>query len=194
MRGQSLSSRPLPRNDAEKRIIDTLEGVVNNHKTYLSVPLEDGMALRLLAETVGAKNVVEVGTSTGYSGLWLCLALRATGGRLTTFELDHERATMAAGHFKEAGVDKLVTIVEGDAHANVGKVKGPLDLVFIDADKEGYVDYLNKLLPLVRPGGLILAHNINTAGDYVKAVTANPDLETIFYMQGGGLGVTVKKR
>jgi predicted O-methyltransferase YrrM len=66
--------------------------------------------------------------------------------------------------------------------------------VFIDADKEGYVDYLNKVLPLVRPGGLILAHNADTVPDYVKTVTGNPDLETVFYMHGGGLAVTVKKR
>ncbi|MBI4905617.1 MAG: class I SAM-dependent methyltransferase [Acidobacteria bacterium] len=193
-RGAVLTNQPQARNDAEKRILTTMEGIVASHNNYLSVPVSDGMALRLLAEAAGAKNIVEVGTSTGYSGLWLCLALRSTGGHLTTFELDHGRATMAAGHFKEAGVDKLVTIIEGDAHANVTKLKGPIDLVFIDADKEGYLDYLTKLLPLVRPGGLILAHNIDSATDYVQAVSRNPELETIFYMQGGGLGVTVKKR
>ena len=101
---------------------------------------------------------------------------------------------MALGHFKEAGVDKIVTIVEGNAHENITKLKGPVDVAFIDADKEGYVDYLRKVLPLVRPGGLILAHNLDMAPDYVKAVTTNPDLETIFYMEGNALGVTLKKR
>ena len=69
-------------------------------------------------------------------------------------------------------------------------------MAFIDADKEGYLDYLKKLLPLVRPGGLILAHNVTMAAvqGYVKAVTTDPDLETIFYTEGGGLGVTLKKR
>jgi predicted O-methyltransferase YrrM len=194
MRGQSLASQSLARDDAERRILATLGSIASNQETYLSVPAQDGMALRLLAETAGAKNIVEVGTSTGYSGLWLCLALRSTGGHLTTFEIDPGRAAMAAKHFKEAGVNQMVTIVQGDAHANLTKLKGPVDLVFIDADKEGYLDYLNKLLPLVRPGGLILAHNIETASDYVNAVAKNADLETIFYMQGGGLGVTVKKR
>lgn len=101
---------------------------------------------------------------------------------------------MARGHFKDARVDNLVTIVEGDAHQNVAKLKGPVDLAFIDADKGGYIDYLNKVLPLVRPGGLILAHNVDMVPDYVKAVTTSADLETIFYMQGGGLAVTLKKR
>jgi predicted O-methyltransferase YrrM len=91
-------------------------------------------------------------------------------------------------------VGELVTIVEGDAHEQVTKLKGPIDVAFIDADKSGYVDYLHKILPLVRPGGLILAHNVNMVPDYVKAVTTNPDLATIFYMQGAGLAVTLRKR
>jgi predicted O-methyltransferase YrrM len=81
--------------DAEKRILAVLSRMVTSHKTYLSVPIQDGKALRLLTEAKGAKNVVEIGTSTGYSGLWLCLALQRTNGRLTTFEIDHQRASMA---------------------------------------------------------------------------------------------------
>jgi caffeoyl-CoA O-methyltransferase len=67
-------------------------------------------------------------------------------------------------------------------------------VVFIDAGKEGYVDYLHKVLPLMWPGGPVLVRNIDIAPDYVHAVTANPDLQAIFYMQGRGLGVTLKKR
>ena len=197
MAGVALSQRrvpPLAKTDAEKRILAVLDDIVKSHHTYLSVPMQDGRALRLLTEASGAKNVVEIGTSTGYSGLWFCLALQSTGGHLTTFELDHQRASMARGHFREAGVDGLVTIVEGDAHQNVAKVKGPVDVAFLDADKDGYIDYLQKVLPLVRPGGLILAHNVDMVPDYVKAVTTSAGLETIFYMEGGGLAVTLKKR
>ena len=88
----------------------------------------------------------------------------------------------------------LVTVIEGNAHQQIEQVEGPIDIAFIDADKQGYVDYLNKLLPRVRPGGLILAHNVDMVPDYVKAITTNPNLETIFYMQGRGLAVTLKKR
>ncbi len=78
-------------------------------------------------------------------------------------------------------------------------LKEPIDIVFIDADKDGYLDYLNKLLPLVRPGGLILAHNTTDVGsqmqDYLEAITTNPELETIFlHKQTTGIGVTLKKR
>ena len=193
LRGYDPASPPLAKTEAEKKVLAVLDGIVKAHKTYLSVPQQDGRALRLLTEAVGARNVVEIGTSTGYSGLWFCLALQNTGGHLTTFELDHERASMARGHFKEGGVDQMVTVVEGDAHEQIATLKEPIDIAFIDADKGGYVDYLNKLLPLVRPGGLILAHNVDMAPDYVKAVTTNVDMETIFYMEGGGLGVTLKK-
>src|SRR5215471_17720917 len=179
--------------EAEQRIQSVLRRMVDNKETYLSVPPADGQALGLLTEAIGAKTVVEIGTSTGYSGLWFCLALLKTGGHLTTFEIDHPRAEQARQHFKEANADGLVTLVEGDAHEQVAKIKGPVDLAFIDADKEGYVDYLNKLLPKLRPGGLILAHNLDMVPDYVKAVTANPSLETIFYREGHGLVVTLKK-
>jgi caffeoyl-CoA O-methyltransferase len=165
---------------AEKKIVAVLDRMVKSHETFLSVPVQDGQVLRLLTEATDAKNVVEIGTSTGYSGLWFCLALLGTNGRLTTFEIDHQRASMAQEHFKEAGVEKIVTLIEGDAHELVSKLKGPIDVAFIDADKSGYVDYLNKLLPLVRPGGLILAHNMDMVPEYVKAVTTRAELETIF--------------
>ncbi len=192
--GYSSDSLPLANSEAEKKVLAVLQSAQKTGATFQNVPAADGRMLRLLAESAGAKQVVEIGTSTGLSGLWLCLALQKTGGRLTTFEYDPGRAATARQHFKDAGVDQMVTIVEGDAHQTISRLKEPIDVLFIDADKEGYVDYLNKLLPLVRAGGLILAHNVGMAGDYERQVTTNPALETIFYMDGGGLGITLKKR
>jgi caffeoyl-CoA O-methyltransferase len=196
--GRTESKTPLPRSAEERKILDVLDDMDRSQRYMENVPQEDGRLLRLLTEAIGARYVVEIGTSSGYSGLWLCLALRSTGGRLTTFEIDPQRAALARKNFKRAGVDHLVTIVEGDAHREVLKLKAPIDLVFIDADKPGYIDYLNKLLPLVRPGGLILGHNMNSPAPdpaYVKAITTNPDLETLFlFMEGAGIGVTLKKR
>jgi predicted O-methyltransferase YrrM len=190
----------LPKTETEKRILSVLEDLDRNQrKGMMNVPVEDARLLRLLTEAVGAKHVVEIGTSNGYSGIWLCLALRTTGGQLSTYEIDARRATLARENFKRAGVDNLVTLVEGDAHTEVTKLKEPIDILFLDADKQGYLDYLNKLLPLVRPGGLILAHNVASHGqamqDYIKAVTTNPELETIFlHMDAAGVSVTLKKR
>ncbi len=195
MSGSSPLAPPLPKDEAEKKILAVLDEIVATGRTYAHVPPVDGRIMRVLAESSGAKHVVEIGTSTGVSGLWFCLALRGTGGKLTTFEIDPGRAAMAREHFRKAGVDKMVTIIEGDAHQTVTQLKGTVDVVFIDADKEGYTDYLEKLLPLVRPGGLILAHNVGMGGvdSYLRAVTSNPNLETVLYSQGGGLSITVKK-
>lgn len=177
----------------EKRILAVLEEIEREGRKYLGVPIEDGRMLRLLTETAGAKNVVEIGTSTGYSGLWLCLAMAGKGGKLTTFEIDSGRASTARQHFDKAGVGQMVESVVGDAHQELKRVKGPVDVVFIDAEKEGYPDYLRQMLPLLRPRGLILAHNIDMVREYVDIVAADPNLETIFYLDGGGLGITMKK-
>jgi len=184
---------PLPANEEEKKILSVLDEMNQGQgRAMMNVPREDGRLLRLLTESVNAKHVVEIGTSNGYSGIWFCLALRTTGGKLITHDIDEGRASLARENFKRAGVDKLVTLVMGDAHETVKNIKEPIDVLFIDADKEGYTDYLTKLLPLVRPGGLILSHNIESTGqDFVDAITKNPNLETV---QAQGVTVTLKKR
>jgi caffeoyl-CoA O-methyltransferase len=191
--------RPLAADPSEDKILKLLEEIAQTDNSGLLAPLEDGRLLRILTESTGAKNVVEIGTYNGYSALWFCLALRHTGGKITTHEINPKNAASARDNFKKAGVEKLVTLVEGDAHEMVTRLKKPIDILFIDADKPGYADYLKKLLPLVRPGGLILAHNTtNTARqmpDYFTAVTTNPNLDTIFLgQQTIGIGVTLKKR
>jgi predicted O-methyltransferase YrrM len=185
---------PMPKSEGEKRILATIEEAVKANELYANVPAADGRMLRLLTEALNAKNVVEIGTSTGISGLWFAMALEKTGGHLNTFDIDPGRVAIARNHFKKAGVEALITIALGDAHQTIARLKDPIDVVFIDAEKPGYVDYLNKLQPLVRPGGLILAHNVEMVPEYIKAVTASPDLDTVLYMQGGGLAVTLKKR
>ena len=196
----SIESEPLAKSDDEKKILAVLDDLFKNQRRgNMNVPPEDGRLLRLLTETVNAKHVVEIGTSNGYSGIWFCLALRTTGGKLTTHEIDKGRASLARENFKRAGVDQMVTLVEGDAHEEVTKLKEPIDVLFLDADKEGYIDYLNKLLPLVRPGGLILAHNTSSQRremqDFLTAIITDPDLETIFLnMHDRGVSVTLKKR
>jgi len=192
-------SQTVPRNERERKILAVLDDVDQNQRRgSMSVPVNDGRLLRILAEAIGAKQIVEVGTSVGYSGLWLCLALETTGGRLTTFEIDEGRAATASANFKRAEVEGRVKLIHGDAHEKISEVDSPVDLVFLDADKEGYHDYLEKLLPKLRPGGLVIAHNMSehqADPRFVKAITTNSSLETLFLSAGGsGLGVTMKKR
>ncbi len=189
---------PLPRDEAEARVLEVLDTLDHYRQGTSNVPREDGRMLRLLTEATGARNVVEIGTSNGYSGIWFSLALGKTGGHLTTFDIDRSRFEMARANFHKAGVASLITQVLGDAHKNVTQLKDPIDLLFIDADKQGYLDYFTKLLPLVRPGGLIVAHNMASPPPdpaFVKALTTNPELETLFInMHDQGLGVSLKKR
>ncbi len=188
----SVSNVPsIAATPAEGKILSVLDRMAKNRELFFAIDADNGRMLRLLAESIGAKNAVEIGTSTGYSGLWTLLGLRGTGGRLTTFEIDPARADQARRHFREAGVDAQVTVVVGDAHENVKQLNEPIDLVFLDADKEGYASYLKTLLPLVRAGGLIAADNIGSAPDYAKAVTTDPRLDTVFF---GRFAVTMKKR
>jgi caffeoyl-CoA O-methyltransferase len=191
--------RPLGADPNEQKVLAVIEEMAQTDSSNLLVPLEDGRLLRMLAETTGAKNIVEIGTYDGYSALWFCLALRVTGGKMITHEISPKNVALAKENLNKAGVADLVTIVEGDAHETVLKLKDPIDILFIDADKPGYADYLKKLLPLVRPGGLILAHNTTNTGrqmpDYFTAVTTDPNLDSIFIgQQSIGMGITIKKR
>jgi caffeoyl-CoA O-methyltransferase len=184
----------------EAKILSVLEDMSKNRNYAMwNITPDEGRLLWILTAATGAKHVVEIGTSNGYSAIWFCLGLRTNGGKLTTHEIDPYRISLAGKNFKQAGVSHLVTIVEGDAHKTVTRLKEPIDILFIDADKAGYFDYLNKLLPLVRPGGLILAHNTTDLAsemqDYLKAITTNPTLETIFlHKDAGGISITLKKR
>lgn len=186
-----------PSDDVEEKILTTLEEMRAGPQ-YANVSVRDGRVLRLLTETTNAQRVVEIGTSTGESAVWFALALRKTGGHLFTHEVDEERAQIARENFQKAGIDSLITLIEGDAHETVERYDEPIDIVFLDADKSGYPDYLEKLLPLVRPGGLVIAHNMNRPEPdprYIEAITQNPDLESaFFFMDAAGLGVTMKKR
>lgn len=188
------ASPPIAKSESEKRILDTIDAAVKNGDLYANVPAADGRMLRILVESANAKSVVEIGASTGISGMWIAMGLMKTGGKLTTFELDAGRAASARANYKKAGVEQIVTLVEGDAHQNIRKLKEPVDAVFIDAEKEGYIDYLNAMLPLIRPGGLILAHNADMVQDYLKHAASKPELDTVIYTSGGGLAITIKKR
>ncbi|NIP26462.1 MAG: methyltransferase [Phycisphaerae bacterium] len=190
--GSELEKPPVPKNDNDRKILAVLDDIRQN-QSFRNVPIQDGRFLRIMAESMNAKHVVEIGTSTGYSGIWFGMALQQTGGKLTTFEIDAGRAAKARANFKKAGMADIITLVEGDAHEKVKELKGKIDILFLDADKEGYIDYLNKLLPLVRTGGVVIAHNINPRmadPKYMEAITTNPNLETIVR---SGVSITLKR-
>lgn len=188
---------PLANDEAEKRALAVLDEMTKG-RWYLNVTTREGRVLRQLTEATGAKRIVEIGTSSGYSTLWLAMAARANGGKVFTHEIDPEKVKIASANFKKAGLDDVIVIIEGDAHQTIKQHKQPIDVLFLDAEKKGYVDYLQKLLPLVRPGGLILGHDMHGPMPdprYIKAVTKNPALDTSFIMmESYGISMTLKKR
>ena len=188
---------PVAKDDREKRAFATLDEMTKG-EWYLNVTTREGRLMRQLTEAVGAKRVVEIGTSSGYSTIWFALALRSTGGKMYTHEIDPEKIKIARANFEKAGVDDIITIIEGDAHQTVTQHKEPIDVVFLDADKTGYIDYLQKLLPLVRPGGLILGHDMHRPRPdprFIDAITKSPDLDTSFVMmESYGFSLSLRKR
>ena len=182
---QWLTRHPIPRDSVEKQIISVMDDMQDNQASGMGNVLpEDGRLMRMLTESLEAKHVVELGTANGYSAMWFCLALRETGGKLVTHEIDPKRIAIAKENFQRAGVEDLITLIEGNAHETIKKLKGPIDIVLLDAEKDGFSDYLEKLLPLVRKGGLIIAHDssgeAHMMDGYFKAITENRDLETVF--------------
>ena len=127
---------------------------------YLNVPYQDGQILHELVVKGGYRRILEIGTSTGHSTVWLAWAAAKTGGRVTTIEIDRGRHERALANLKRAGVAEYVDARLGDAHELVKALPGPWDFVFSDADKEWYLQYFLDLEAKIVPGGCYTAHNV----------------------------------
>jgi caffeoyl-CoA O-methyltransferase len=168
-------------------------------KEMFSVSEEDGRFLRVLIGARGAKHVLEIGAARGYSAIWMGLALRDTGGSLVTIEFDPARAKEAKANVERAGLASTVRVVSGDAFAEIPKVAGSFDLVFLDAWKPDYKKFFDLVFPRVEPGGVFVAHNVvnkrNEMKDFLQAITSRPDAWTsIVSPSGEGMSLTYKRR
>ena len=179
----------------------TVKRFLDQHRNSwrdMNVPEADGQALYDLVVKNTCKRALEIGTSTGHSGIYIGWALSKTGGKLITIDIDEGRHREAVGHFKEAGVAAFIDARLADAHDLVPKLEGPFDFVFIDADKEWYTNYAKAVLPKLTVGGLMTAHNVSQyggrrqmTGDYSEWVRSQPNLETNF---SAGVMVSRKTR
>ena len=153
-----------------------LDGIARRNEAR-GLPLVDaevGALLRVLAMSIGATRILEIGTAVGYSGIWLAGAL-PPGGMLITMEMSEERAKEARENFARAGLSDRVSIMVGDAKLKLAKVSGPFDLIFQDGDKRQYGPMLDRLVGLLRPGGLLVTDNVLWSGDVVPGFTQKPD-------------------
>jgi predicted O-methyltransferase YrrM len=166
----------------------------------IAVPHVDGEFLRLMVHATAARKVLEVGTYRGYSGIWLGLGLEQTGGRLVTIDIDPERIKESRENFHEAGLAERITSLEGDAHRVAKTVEGPLDLVFLDAEKGNEVDYFQTIFPKLRPGGFILLHNAISSKrvmqPYFDLVSQHPEIlhVVLSLSMRDGFSVSFRKR
>ena len=142
----------------------------------IQVAPNQGKLLQLLARIHGARTILEIGTLGGYSTIWLARALPA-GGRLVTLELDPKHAEVARANFVRAGLSDKIEIKVGKALDSLPHVTGPFDLIFIDADKAGYPDYLAWALKLSRRGSLIIADNVVRKGAIIDATSTDASVQ-----------------
>ena len=168
-------------------------------KGQLAVSEEDGRFLRVLVASTGAKRILEIGGASGYSAIWLGLGARQTGGRVVTIEYDALRAREAADNVQRAGLQDVVQVIRGDAFAEIPKLDGTFDLVFLDAWKPDYKKFFDLTFPRVRQGGVFLAHNvINKKGemkDFLHAIETHPQAVTTIVSPGfEGISITYKSR
>ena len=145
----------------------------NEQRGLPLVDAEVGALLRVLATAAAATRILEIGTAIGYSGIWLAGAL-PPGGMLLTMELSEERAAEARANFARAGLADRVSVIVGDAQLKIAKVSGPFDLIFQDGAKSLYEPLLDRLVALLRPGGLLVTDNVLWNGEVVPGYSSAP--------------------
>jgi caffeoyl-CoA O-methyltransferase len=166
----------------DTRVQRFLSGTRNQWRD-LNVPYEDGKVLYGLIVKNNFKRALEIGTSTGHSGIWIAWALSKTGGKLITIEIDKARHETALRNFEKAGVASYIDARLADAHQLVKDLEGPFDFVFSDADKDWYAQYFKDLDPKLTVGGCYTAHNALRSGgrgveEFLKYVRSLPNYRT----------------
>ena len=151
---------PEIKTDLDRKIKSFLEENARSWRD-MNVPLSDGKILYDIIVENNYKSAVEIGTSTGHSGIWIAWALSKTGGKLITIEIDRDRHLTAKANFEQAGLADYIDARLGNAHELVPALNGQYDFVFSDADKDWYKNYFISMDPKIVTGGCFVAHNVN---------------------------------
>lgn len=163
----------------------------------MNVPWRDGQFLHDLIVERGYTRALEIGTSTGHSGIWIAWALSHTGGKLVTIEIDERRHRQALRNFEQAGVARYVDARLADAHELVKTLEGPFDFVFSDADKNWSRQYFDDLAPRLAPGGCYTTHNagMRSMQGYIAYLMSRTEFEThVESERTSGIAVTCRPR
>lgn len=184
--------------DLPAEVARVLQDIRSKDRGQLAISEEDGRFLRVLIAGSGSKRALEIGGGSGYSAIWMGLALRETGGRLITIEYDPTRAKELADNVRRAGLSAVVQVIAGDAFQQIPPIPGSFDFVFLDAWKKDYKNFFDLVYPRLDKGGLFVAHNVinkkNEMPDFLEAVQTHPSLwTTIVAPSGEGMSVSVKR-
>jgi predicted O-methyltransferase YrrM len=177
--------------DRERAVLlDEIYAIGQEQGGMWNISPDAGRFFHLMLQAMVARRVLEIGTSNGYSSLWIADALEKTGGWLTTLEKDPKKVQMATENLERAGLKERVEIIYGDARETIDTLDKRFDFVFIDADKESYTHYLTHALKRVRPGAVIVADNVDShaseLADFLKVIERDPWLEDVRLPYGGG--------
>jgi caffeoyl-CoA O-methyltransferase len=199
LKAQTLKENPALDENVKKFLTE------HSRQWYdMNVPSVDGQLIYDIIIKNNYKSALEIGTSTGHSGIWIAWALSKTGGKLLTIDIDEGRHNKAVENFKQAGLSEYIDARLADAHTLVKELKGPFDFVFSDADKDWYKNYFIDVDPRLTVGGCFTAHNISDRGrggyggyggqgaflEYIKSLK---NYETTVNSAGGGISISYKK-
>ena len=177
--------RRLESLDARDRVNGT-----PRHKRLRQIPPETGRLLAILAANAPQGALVEIGTSAGYSTLYLALACRAAGTQLTTFEISEDKATLARETFHSAGVNDVVRLVSGDAREHLTKL-ARISFCFLDAEKDVYQDCYDLIVPRMVTGAILAADNVLSHEEelrsFVRCASDDPRVDSVIVPIGKGV-------
>lgn len=181
----------------QKKLMEEGKGEEIEHPMY-ACGRETALLLYTMVRHAGAKRILELGTSWGYSALWLGAAARYTEGHVDTVERDLDKAEIATGYFTRAGLSEIISIHLGEAVEMAEKLTGPWDLVFLDVNKDAYVPCAELLIPRLRVGGVMVADNMIThrqmaeIQEFKEFLEKNDTVVTQTIGVGNGLELTIK--
>lgn len=175
----------LERDDAAER-----QRGASRKERLRQVTPDVGRFLHTLVLAARPRSILEIGTSGGYSTIWLATAAASLGAAVTTLEIDPAKVRRAGANLREAGVERAATIVEGDAFDYLRHREEPIDFVFLDAEKEDYLAYLGLIVPLLPPGGILVADNLTShaeeLAEFRRQAESDPHLSTVLASIGRG--------
>ena len=184
--------------DKVLKVIEKLEKVrKETDNIYWNISSETAKFLYIWVKSMKAKNVLEIGTSNGYSGLWLASAISGNGGSLTTVESFQERFDLAEENFAEAGLAEVVNQVLGHAPEIIPDLQGEFDFAFFDATKKEHITYFDTVLPKLKTGGVIVVDNVvshkEQLKEFIDYVDERQDVESLEVPLGSGLLMILKQ-